>query len=799
MYSSKCKPALAMFALITLSACGGSGSEVTATTAGATTGSTTGATTNGAVDGGTNTAGTDTGTGTAGTDTAGTDTAGSEPTTSGESTAGDTTGGATTSGDTGNPPVADASPNFLLIITDDQGLDASAQYAFSDDVPNTPVLDELAGNGVVFDNMWATPSCTTTRGSLLTGLHGVNSGVDTTPSLMDTGLLTVQKYLGDNAGYESAVFGKWHVAGGGNSSPLHPNESGVDYYAGNIAGTIDDYESWPLTINGQEQTSNVYHTTAITDLAIDWIDQQEGPWFSWVAYVAPHSPFHLPPDDLHNRNLSGTEADIDTNTRDYYLAAIEAMDTEIGRLNDSLDSDVRDNTLIMVLGDNGTPRAVIDTAAFPRQHGKNSLYEGGIRVPFVVSGPLVASSNLRESALVNTVDLLPTLSEAAGLQAPTAIDGVSFYDQLTGSNATAARQYNYSEFISDTTNGWTVRDANLKLIEFADGTRELYDVVADVREESNLIAQAQYAQRVTELVAFANTVRGGDGQGSGTGGGDIIDITDTLLTNTSANCADYAASYESRVLDVNNNTEFAGDLRIETSDGSCTFITNAIPNHDFNDGDRSFPNDVSAQDDRYTVTASPAIAATSTPLSLTMDNAILLNGVKVDLLAAACFGVGDERTGCGDPEQSWRFDPMFSANGFRVDTHNAHTQPDGTYHYHGVPNALFDSNAATVSPLVGFAADGFPIYGSNFNDGGTIRKATSSYRLKTAARPEGNGSPGGIPDGTYRDDYEYVEGLGDLDECNGMTVNGIYGYYMIDEFPYILGCFRGTPDGSFFK
>jgi len=90
-----------------------------------------------------------------------------------------------------------------------------------------------------------------------------------------------------------------------------------------------------------------------------------------------------------------------------------------------------------------------------------------------------------------------------------------------------------------------------------------------------------------------------------------------------------------------------------------------------------------------------------------MDNAILLNGVKVDILAAACFQVGDERTGCTDPLQPWRFDPMFSANGFRVDSHNAHSQPDGAYHYHGVPNALFsfdcrgslDSVGRTMLPV----------------------------------------------------------------------------------------------------
>jgi len=497
----------------------------------------------------------------------------------------------------------------------------------------------------------------------------------------------------------------------------------VDHYAGNLAGTVDDYSSWDLTINGVQQSAGFYHTTAVTDMAIDWIRQQQGPWFTWVAYVAPHSPFHLPPAELHNRSLSGTAEDIDNNTRSYFLAAIEAMDTEIGRLLESLDDDQRANTVIMVIGDNGTPRAAIDTSAFPRTHAKNSLYEGGIRVPFVVSGDPIGAGSVREAALVNTVDIMPTLSELAGADIPPGIDGVSFASVLSvdGTSVTgSARQFNYSEFIGDMVTGWTVRDA-----EFA--------------------------------------------------------------------------RYQSSVLDVNNNASFDGSLVFQVADGSCTFITNAIPNHDFNDGNNSFPNNVAEQNDQYTITVSPAFAAGNTPLSLTMDNAILLNGVKVDLLAAACFGVGNERTGCGDPDQPWRFDPMFSANGFRIDSHNAHTQSDGTYHYHGVPNALFESDQEVESPLVGFAADGFPIYGSYFNDGGTIRKARSGYRVKSDTRPDGDGNPGGTPDGTFRDDYEYVEGLGDLDECNGMTVNGVYGYYMVDEFPYVLNCFRGTPDSSFFK
>ena len=71
--------------------------------------------------------------------------------------------------------------------------------------------------------------------------------------------------------------------------------------------------------------------------------------------------------------------------------------------------------------------------------------------------------------------------------------------------------------------------------------------------------------------------------------------------------------------------------------------------------------------------------------------------------------------------------------------------------------------------------------------------------MKSGTRPTGEGEPGGTYDGTYRDDYEYVEGSGDLDECNGTTLNGVYGYYITDGFPYIMSCFKGTPDPSFLK
>ena len=101
--------------------------------------------------------------------------------------------------------------------------------------------------------------------------------------------------------------------------------------------------------------------------------------------------------------------------------------------------------------------------------------------------------------------------------------------------------------------------------------------------------------------------------------------------------------------------------------------------------------------------------------------------------------------------------------------------------------------------MIGFAADGYPIFGSFFDDGAGIREAQSSYQLRSGGRPSGPGDPGGMYDGTYRDDYEFVSGSGDLDACNGMVRNGVYGYYVTQRFPYVLGCFTGTPDSSFNK
>ena len=280
----------------------------------------------------------------------------------------------------------------------------------------------------------------------------------------------------------------------------------------------------------------------------------------------------------------------------------------------------------------------------------------------------------------------------------------------------------------------------------------------------------------------------------------VQDITNAFLTGLSGDCADYAAVYESMVRDVNRSMNFTGKLSVTVTDDHCVFSSNAIPNHDFNDGDRTFVNTARAQTSTYRVPRSPRVAGSATSLSLEIDNAVFFNGVKLDLLAAGCFGVGDGKIGCFQMGTPFRYDPMAASADFGTDSHNAHTQPDGTYHYHGNPMAMFADDDSAPSPVIGFAADGFPIYGSYARIDGQVRKVTSSYQLKNGTRSASGGvNPGGTYDGTFVDDYEYVAGSGDLDECNGMVIDDVYSYFVTDGYPWVMGCFRGTPDTSFSK
>jgi len=286
------------------------------------------------------------------------------------------------------------------------------------------------------------------------------------------------------------------------------------------------------------------------------------------------------------------------------------------------------------------------------------------------------------------------------------------------------------------------------------------------------------------------------------------DITDAILTSQSVDCADYADLSSSDVTDLSQGTAYEGGTSITVTDAGCLLESNNIPNHDFADETSAFATLTSPNGLTVMIPSDPVAADEPTALSQRSYDAVMLNGVVLDLLSAGCYDPdspsadadGNTAIGCNE-DDPWLLDPLGTDHKFGADEHNAHTQPDGRYHYHASPNALYeDAPTEGGSPVIGFAADGFPVYGPYFvdPDTGEVREAVSGYTLKRGERPSDDEEPGGIYSGVYNNDYEF-SGTGDLDECNGMTIDGNYGYYVTNAYPWVMKCFTGTPDPSFAK
>lgn len=385
-------------------------------------------------------------------------------------------------------PVAESLPNILLIIADDIGLEATPGYDIGNIKPNMPNVQHLASQGITFDNVWSYPVCSPTRSSILTGRYGYRTGVlnANDNSTIPVTEKTIQSFLDENTSkaYSHAIIGKWHLS---ENEPNRPTQMGVDYYAGTLGGGVANYNKWPLTENGESNSYSGYITTKLTDLAINWINQQDKPWFCWMAYTAPHTPFHLPPDNMHSQgSLPGDQASIDANPLPYFMATIESLDFEIGRLLENIPVDELDNTVVIFVGDNGTHPLVIQ-APYQNDQSKGSLYQGGILVPMIISGKGVTRINKRDDNLIQTTDFFSTVAEIAGVTLPIYEDSYSFNSLLT-SSIKGQRTYNYSEILDSNPNksGYTIRDKQYKLMVLDNGSRRLYDLSSDPSEQYNL-------------------------------------------------------------------------------------------------------------------------------------------------------------------------------------------------------------------------------------------------------------------------------------------------------------------------
>jgi arylsulfatase B len=410
---------------------------------------------------------------------------------------------------TANNSKNNTAPNIIFIIADDMGWDVFGKYpGIGGTKATTPTLDSLAGSGITFVNYWVNPECSPTRAAILTGRYGFRTGVGGVNPSADMTLKSnetiIQKYINDKttSKYATAVIGKWHVSG--NKELNAPENFGVQYYSGFLTGALPVYYNWTETSNGKQQAVTTYATTHFVNQSISWVQQQTKPFFLWLAVNAPHNPFHRPPLDLiSNQTLSDDAAAIRSNPYPYYLASIEAMDKEIGRLIASLTIAQRENTVFVFMGDNGTPPRVAQSP-FSNKTTKSTLFQGGINTPLIVCGKNITRKNVSETALVNGTDLFATFADITGAGSSNYQDAVSIKPLFSNANA-AKRSFAYSElFGSAQTNndGYAIRNDNYKLIHLQSGTEYLFKISADPFESNNLLRDSlskEAAQNIVQL------------------------------------------------------------------------------------------------------------------------------------------------------------------------------------------------------------------------------------------------------------------------------------------------------------
>jgi len=381
-------------------------------------------------------------------------------------------------------------PNVIVIMADDIGFECYSAYGSK--FYSTPNIDRLAKTGAHFTQAYSQPICTPSRVKIMTGRYNFRNY--TTFGELDLTQPTFAKMVKAN-GYSTAIAGKWQLS---MTDLKGPYKAGFDEYflwhfAGNQGPHADDpqfknkgsrfkspklYRDTKLVPN----TKDKYGPDLVTDYIIDFIERKKNdPFVLYYPMMLVHSPFDPTPD-----SPDWIKPDKARDPRDRFREMVAYMDKTIGRIVDKLDSaGIRENTLILITGDNGTNRAI--ASPFPErgeiQGGKGSMTDAGTHVAFVANWKNHIKPNTIIDSPISFSDVMPTIGEATGSPIPKTSDGRSFLPQLKG-NAKNARDW---IFMSYSKNGLKkapyrcfVRDQRWKL--YSDGT--LYDVPNDWLEES---------------------------------------------------------------------------------------------------------------------------------------------------------------------------------------------------------------------------------------------------------------------------------------------------------------------------
>ncbi len=425
---------------------------------------------------------------------------------------------------------ANTKPNVILLVSDDQGW---GDVGYHGGEMATPNIDQLAKDGLEMNRFYAYPVCSTTRTSLLTGhismRHGVFSVMGESHTLTHDEQLMNQAFK--EAGYMTMTAGKWHL-GHLNQRDL-PINRGFDHTYGSLRAGPDywthgrgDQKDWAR--DGKTVFENGYVTDLFGNEISRLIRDRDlsKPFFSYVAFTAPHSPLQAPQDYVDK--YAHIE---DPNLRVYY-AMIEVLDVAIGNILKAIDDEgIRDNTIVMFFSDNGPTRAVGSTGGF--RGGKARLYEGGTRMPAVIRWPGKIPAGVKSEQPMVVYDLFPTLVEAVDIPTNlnTPFDGESLWDALQTGKARTRK----TDMIIGNATAYSVHSGEYKLVHSninentqngPDELVELFKIFEDPNETTNIaeahpeivdkiIANSAYA---ADWVRSAPAGTRGGGRGGAAGG-----------------------------------------------------------------------------------------------------------------------------------------------------------------------------------------------------------------------------------------------------------------------------------------
>ncbi len=441
---------------------------------------------------------------------------------------------------------------MVIILVDDLGYTDLA--CFGSKYYETPNIDRLAARGMKFTSGYTCgPNCQPTRAALLTGQYGPRTGVYTVGSIerfnwrsrplrpvdnvqdLPLDKVTLAQALKD-AGYATAMFGKWHL---GQQGKHHPGKRGFDEAIVSM-GKHFDFNTSPKV----DYPAGTYLADFLTDKAVDFIRRhKDGPFFLYLPHFGVHAPHEAKPALVAKfKGKTVHVAQVEGHRDPTYAAMIASVDESVGRVLAVLDElKLAQNTLVIFSSDNGGVGGYVREAIkkaggitdnAPLRGGKGMLYEGGVRVPYLFYWPGRIPPGVVCDQPIISVDLYPTLLEVAGAKPPEnhPLDGTSYLPLLTsGGKATLNREaifWHFPGYLGAGAGNWrttpvgVIRAGDWKLLEFFEADRlELYNLREDLGEKNNLAAQmpdktkelharlVAWRQRIKAPMPTKNTVR----------------------------------------------------------------------------------------------------------------------------------------------------------------------------------------------------------------------------------------------------------------------------------------------------